>query len=295
MLNKLNDIILLGGYMKELTLSETYEKFKKYELTNDQLIREEIIVGNMYRVNKFAQKLAQQYNFDIEDLIAQGYEILVDTVDHYYNTNMKSVFTTILSVRLQRKLEDYIMYNLYGKDTIANKKEYYEVKRIVEEDNNANLEDKPELVNEIADYLCKINNNDKKEYYIEQIKKLESFKNNASLDDYDISYSDELLISNILKEEKSKIVLDTIDKLTEREKQIIKLRYGFINDDIKTIKEIADYYNIEEDKVRSIIKKSVKKLKEYLDPNEFDIYIENEKSKNTSKIINIEDYINKRR
>ena len=295
MLNKLNDIILLGGYMKELTLSETYEKFKKYELTNDQLIREEIIVGNMYRVNKFAQKLAQQYNFDIEDLIAQGYEILVDTVDHYYNTNMKSVFTTILSVRLQRKLEDYIMYNLYGKDTIANKKEYYEVKRIVEEDNNANLEDKPELVNEIADYLCKINNNDKKEYYIEQIKKLESFKNNASLDDYDISYSDELLISNILKEEKSKIVLDTIDKLTEREKQIIKLRYGFINDDIKTIKEIADYYNIEEDKVRSIIKKSVKKLKEYLDPNEFDIYIENEKSKNTSKIINIKYYINKRR
>ena len=59
--------------------------------------------------------------------------------------------------------------------------------------------------------------------------------------------------------------------LTERERTIIELRYGLGNNKIHTLKEIGKKLNITRERVRQIEKKSISKLKKYLEDYK-DIY-----------------------
>ena len=60
-------------------------------------------------------------------------------------------------------------------------------------------------------------------------------------------------------------IRDSDSSLTDREKEILKLRYGLYNTKIHTLKEIGELLNITRERVRQIEKKAIAKLKNHFD------------------------------
>ena len=68
----------------------------------------------------------------------------------------------------------------------------------------------------------------------------------------------------IIKEDQLSEMRDLLDStLTEREKEILELRYGLYNNKIHTLKEIGAILNITRERVRQIEKKAIIKLKNH--------------------------------
>jgi len=68
----------------------------------------------------------------------------------------------------------------------------------------------------------------------------------------------------IIKEDQLSEMRDLLDNtLTEREKEILELRYGLYNNKIHTLKEIGSILNITRERVRQIEKKAIIKLKNH--------------------------------
>ena len=68
----------------------------------------------------------------------------------------------------------------------------------------------------------------------------------------------------IIKEDQLSEMRELLDNtLTEREKEILELRYGLYNNRIHTLKEIGSILNITRERVRQIEKKAIIKLKNH--------------------------------
>jgi len=79
----------------------------------------------------------------------------------------------------------------------------------------------------------------------------------------DILGTDKDLVSNELENKDLKIALiNEINKLPNRDKQIMKLRYGLFGSDEMTQKELARKLNISQSYISRIEKKVIKKIKE---------------------------------
>ncbi len=107
------------------------------------------------------------------------------------------------------------------------------------------------------------------------LRKRSRSKNEISLDeplnvDYD---GNELLLADILsndeqeitnkieEEEKRKIMLEAIETLSSREKEILTLRYGLDNGEEMTQKDVADFLGISQSYISRLEKRIIKKLK----------------------------------
>ncbi|MGL4307417.1 sigma-70 family RNA polymerase sigma factor [Cetobacterium sp. SF1] len=69
------------------------------------------------------------------------------------------------------------------------------------------------------------------------------------------------LEDEVLNEISRRQINDIINKLEEREKEILKLRYGLDGCEIHTLEEIGKTFNITRERVRQIEKKTLKKLR----------------------------------
>ena len=65
----------------------------------------------------------------------------------------------------------------------------------------------------------------------------------------------------IFNEMGRKQVRDMVNQLEEREKEILKLRYGLDGSEIHTLEEIGNTLNITRERVRQIEKKTLQKLR----------------------------------
>lgn len=88
-------------------------------------------------------------------------------------------------------------------------------------------------------------------------------------DEIDLSDPEQFVSAVILKEE-LKILYD---KLTEREKQIIRLRFGIGADETKTLAEIRDIVGISSEGIRKIEVRALKKLNTLSDGIELEEFI----------------------
>lgn len=111
--------------------------------------------------------------------------------------------------------------------------------------------------NEILKFLRKL----KKEQVVDSLDRVFSFDNNGNeLKIEDIVCDEADITSEYIDKETYMILRQMIDILPEREKKIVMLRFGFYNDRVYSLVEIADMMSISRPHVSMIISRSVKRL-----------------------------------
>ena len=115
------------------------------------------------------------------------------------------------------------------------------------------------IENEILMYLRKVVKT-KNEISLEEPLNVDSDGNELVLADV-ISMENDSVTKNLESACEQKILLDLVDKLNKREKEIISLRFGLNNFEEKTQKEVADILGISQSYISRIEKKIISKLK----------------------------------
>ena len=115
------------------------------------------------------------------------------------------------------------------------------------------------IENEILMYLRK-NNKIKTEISIDEPINIDSEGNDLSLADI-LGTDNDAIFKSVEDDENKKILKKCIENLEDREKIIMKLRYGFDGKDELTQKEVADKLGISQSYISRLEKKVINDLK----------------------------------
>ena len=113
--------------------------------------------------------------------------------------------------------------------------------------------------NEILMYLRK-NKKVNCEISLDESLSYDAEGNELHLEDI-IGTDSDLVTKNVEDKNDKKIILEEIDKLNKRDKEIMTLRYGLEGREEKTQKEVADILGISQSYISRIEKKVIKKLR----------------------------------
>lgn len=113
--------------------------------------------------------------------------------------------------------------------------------------------------NEILMYLRK-NKKTNSEISLEESLSYDAEGNELHLEDI-IGTDPDIVPKNILEKDDKKIMMEEIEKLNTRDKEIITLRYGLDGKVEKTQKEVADMLGISQSYISRIEKKVIKRLR----------------------------------
>lgn len=258
-----------------LSRDETLQKIRLYKQNNDQKLREEIITYNMRLVPYVAYRYAISTGINQEELESYGYEGLILALEKFdINSGKNFDFFAIANIR----------YNiLYGiEELLIGKRDntYFEllkIKKEIEKKHGVTLEEEPKLIEEMINLLVekgKIrsgyweNNREDELYYRRMINSM--IIGNLSLDDEevveDLLASEQLIdthdytekILNSFAREPLEKMLDT---LTDREAEILRLRFGFDDGIPKTLDKVAEILNLNRGRVQQIEHKAIRKLR----------------------------------
>ena len=112
--------------------------------------------------------------------------------------------------------------------------------------------------NEILMYLRK-NKKTNCEISLEESLSFDAEGNELHLEDI-IGTDPDIVPKNILDKNDKKIMMEEIEKLNKRDKEIMTLRYGLLGKEEKTQKEVADLLGISQSYISRIEKKVIKRL-----------------------------------
>ena len=115
------------------------------------------------------------------------------------------------------------------------------------------------IENEILMYLRKTNPQ-KMEVSIDEPLNVDWDGNELLLSDI-LGTDDDTVSVNIENEEEKRLLLEAVEKLDEREKLIMELRFGLNNRPEKTQKEVADMIGISQSYISRLEKRIIKRLK----------------------------------
>ena len=113
--------------------------------------------------------------------------------------------------------------------------------------------------NEILMYLRK-NKRVKTEISFDESLSLDADGNELKLEDI-LGTDADIVTKNLEKETERELVMNEINKLNDRDKEIIVLRYGLLGHKEMTQKEVADLLGISQSYISRIEKKVIKRLK----------------------------------
>ena len=113
--------------------------------------------------------------------------------------------------------------------------------------------------NEILMYLRK-NKKTNTEISLEDSLSYDAEGNELHLEDI-IGTDKDIVTKDIETKNDKKIMLEEIEKLNERDKEIMTMRYGLMGQEEKTQKEVADILGISQSYISRIEKKVIKKLR----------------------------------
>ena len=264
--NAVNDS-LVTAYLKEiggfrvLSHQEEINLFERLK-NGDNNARDLIIKHNLKLVVSFAKKRVNQ-GLDFMDLISEGNMGLIKAIDRFdYTKGYK--FSTYASWWIRQSIDRGITDK--GKTIripCSKAQEYNKFKKI-----KSQLEKKlgreptyKELAKELGE----------EPKYVEETLNLPD-ADKVSLNQKLTDDSDEELIyvipskHDIIEEEVDNIFLDhtieqVLNRLKEREKDVIVQRYGLFGNQPKTLEQIAVQYHVTKERIRQIEKKALNKLK----------------------------------
>lgn len=252
-----------SNYVKSLSLSpkETIEKFKLYEKTKDEKIKEEIILGNLRLAAYFAWIYASVYHVDVRDLEQYGYEGLMYAVNHF-NVSSGRTFATYASVCIKgfiKKGARVCMGLTTGIQWGAN---FLIAKELVEKDCGTTLEEDATLADDVVDMMIK------KGFAAEKNRKI--YENHIhmlftkdSIEDllekgFDIYSNNDLPFSNSKNREMPQ---EIFDGLTDKELKVIKLRFGFDDGVPHTLSQIVKKMGLSREWIRQLEIKALNKIR----------------------------------
>lgn len=119
------------------------------------------------------------------------------------------------------------------------------------------------IENEILMYLRKTNQQ-KMEVSIDEPLNVDWDGNELLLSDI-LGTDDDTVSVNIESEAEKRILLEAVEKLDEREKLIMELRFGLNNRPEKTQKEVADMIGISQSYISRLEKRIIKRLKKEME------------------------------
>ena len=243
---------------------EDNELWEQYYVSRDIETRNLIIEKYSYLVKIIALKLRGIYqNFgDVDDIVNEGMIALMDVIEKY-DLSKNTKFETYASIRIRGSIIDYVR----KQDWIPRKvKSDYKIVKEAEDNLSYKLGRTPKDT-EVADFLKM----DMKDYnsvinnaYGTSILSFEELLGEANLKEIEIGKSFELPENEMESKELYQVLVESINKLGEKEKLVVSLYY---KEELK-LKEIADILNISNSRVSQIhtsaLQKLEKSVKDYL-------------------------------
>lgn len=238
--------------------NEEYQNrlWNQYHATRDIGIRNQIIERYAYLVRIIALKMRgiyQQFG-DVEDIVNEGIIALMDAIEKF-DMSKNTKFETYASIRIKGAIIDYVRKQDWIPRKVKN-----DYKRIKEsEEFLYNKLGRTPTENEIAEYLnMDINDYNKiiTNAYGTSILSFEELIEEANLAEYGLKGRHKLPEHEIESKELYKILVDSVNKLNEKEKLIISLYY---KEELK-LKDIAHILEISNSRVSQIHTSALQKL-----------------------------------
>lgn len=235
-----NNVTALQYYknMPLLTNEETNELYELYKKTNDNEIKNKLILHNIKLIFPIANKYRHRVN-SFEDLLYEGIEGIMRALKDYEPN--KSKFQTYATIWIKQKILRYVMNNERSIRIPIN--QYENFTKIIKVENQliSKLKRMPSI-KELANEL----NMDKKE--IKQYKNLfnpvHSLNEKISeendyelldiIEDVDQQTPEEKIMQNNYSE-----LYEALEKLSQEQRLIMELKYGFYSEK-KTLSQISD-------------------------------------------------------
>lgn len=256
--------------VKSLSKIEEQELIKEIRTNNNQDAKKKLIEANLKRVFPIAYRfIDEDINYSFEDLIQMGNDILTKIVK-YYNEEWNISFSRYASEFIYKQIRHRKNYrkktDLFECDVLKSYKEEF-----IKENGR-----RPSIT-EINSFSCGVK------------------KNRGDVQDLSVSFEEDLENNDYVN--KSILQNDKITSiLTERELEILKLRYGFYGGTPLTLREVGEYFGLSKERINIIEKNAMRKLDFYVKPiseisrKEYLIRIEKALKSELSELLNIMPY-----
>lgn len=248
----------------------TLQKIRSYKRNNNQELRKEIITDNMRLVSFVAYRYAISTGIDQHELESYGHEGLILALENF-DVSYGCLFSTYAFSYIRGYIKSGIQELLQGKrDDFYYA--YVNAKNAVENECGVTLSEAPELVEDVIDLLVatgKIKENeDAKEYARMKITSLAI--GDASLNDEEVVeelITDGQLVDThdyaeeVLNTTSRQAIEEVLETLTDREAEILRLRFGFYDGILKTLEEVGKEFGLRGNSIRLIEAKALRKLR----------------------------------
>ena len=257
-----------GALPKSVSKDITTEKFIRYQQTKDKKIREEIITDNIRLVSFIVVRYSIATGIDKHELESFGYEGLILAVDTF-----KYEYGYAFSTYACACIKDHILKGIQKSMVKGNKFyfDYLRAKAYIEKNNKTTLSEEPELIDNVIDFLVASNNIKDKNNNVKTAKmKIHSLLGNISLDDQkaveelnNAGYliDDFVCEEKIMEAELKELLKNMINELSPKLAEVIMLRFGFYDNNPKTLDEIAEILGYTRHKVRKMESKALNELR----------------------------------
>lgn len=240
-----------------------------YQKNRDLSLRNSIVLNNIGLVYSAAKKkVKSNTSFTIEDLVQEGIIGMMKSIERFDITKNVS-FSTYAYYWITQQMDRAVMNNGY---VIRLPAYVYEKLNAISQIENSYITNNKSLD---IDMLCNEVNITKQEYLLinsyktnfsnlislNSVINIDSDENYIELQDYipcDYSIED-VVISDDLKMQ----ILNLLNMLTPKEKEILKLRYGLNGEEPLTLEAIGNKYNLTRERIRQIENKALNKIRRY--------------------------------
>lgn len=245
-----------------LSAEEERKLLEEYFATKDIKIKKKLVNHNLRLVISIA-KTYQNSGLEFLDLIQEGNLGLMDAIDHF-NPEKTSRLSTYAVLRIRRAISraikekgktiriPYYLYDEYNELSLQKKHLEEKFGREVSNKEIAKemgiSENKIDILTATFSTPISLNNqlNDESETDLQSM-----IKDDAALDPE----------KEAIKAQEVDMIKSLLGGLTEKEAEIIKLRFGIDNNRAKTMEEVSKIYNCTQERIRKIESQALRKLR----------------------------------
>lgn len=262
---------LISYYLEDIRNYEILKKDEEIELlkkakAGDNEAKNKLIVSNLRLVVNVAKNYVNR-GLSLIDLISEGNFGLIYAIEKF-DMNKGFRFSTYAVWWIKQSITKAIICKGRGiripsyKYDLLSKVNRYVLKRVREygvyptvDEISEELEIEKEKIEEIM------------VAFQDPMSLSMSIGDDIRLEDVIADGEDNTLEDSIIEEIQRSEVRQIVKVLADREKQILKLRFGLDGEEIHTLEEIGQTFNITRERVRQIEKKTLHKLKVYCEKN----------------------------